>query len=192
MEVMTVTDTVGTSTIGYYNKDWWTIDDLPGDGMRYEIADGCLLVSPAPATRHGSVLARLRRQLDRQATPDLAVGSDIGIRIGDDYSYFIPDLFVVPWSRFEAHPKYLLSADVRLVVEILSDHGRSRDLILKRHRYASVGIPRYWIVDPAERSLAVLTLGGKTYQEETTVKAGTRWRTDVPFPVELDPADFCP
>jgi Uma2 family endonuclease len=195
MEVMTMTDTVGTNPIGYRKDGWWTIDDLvelPDDDMRYEIVDGCLLVSPAPATDHGYVLARLRRLLDKQAPPDLAVSNDLGIEIGSKYSYFIPDLFVVPWSPIRAHPKHLLSADVRLIVEILSEHNHGRDLVLKRHCHAAAGIPRYWIVDPAERSLTVLTLHGKTYQEEVAVKAGAHWSTDVPSPLELDPADFCP
>ena len=40
----------------------WTLEmvhALPNDGMRYELIDGELLVSPAPSTRHQRVLARL-------------------------------------------------------------------------------------------------------------------------------------
>ena len=186
---MTVTDTVG-----YRPKDWWTIDDLvelPDDGMRYELVDGSLLMSPAPAPRHAEVQFLLRELLQRQAPPGIAVSGDAGIRIGTNYTYFIPDLYVIPMTGFRAHPKYLLPADVRLAVEILSEHNRGRDLVLKRHYYASVGIPRYWIVDPFERTLTVLAVEDTEYHPEVVVPAGKTWRTDVPFPLELDPADFC-
>jgi hypothetical protein len=65
--VMTMTDTVG-----YRPNDWWTIDDLfelPDDGMRYELADGCLLMSPAPTPRHAEAQFHLRELLQRQAPP---------------------------------------------------------------------------------------------------------------------------
>ena len=187
--VMTMTDNVGTRT-----RDWWTIDDLfdlPDDGMCYELVDGALLVSPAATPRHGKVLHLLRKLLDRQAPEELAVSSDVGIRIGSNYTYFIPDLFVMPITGFDSHPKYLLPADVMLTVEILSEHNRSRDLVLKRHYYASVEIPRYWIVDPFERTLTVLALDGTEYKGEVVVPAGETWRTEHPYPLELDPAEFC-
>jgi Uma2 family endonuclease len=77
------------------------------------------------------------------------------------------------------------------VVEVLSEHNRGRDLILKRHYYAAAGIPRYWIVDPFERTLTVLALAGTTFEEETVVRAGTTWAAEEPFPLKLDPADVC-
>jgi Uma2 family endonuclease len=188
MEVMTM-------TIGYRPDGRWTIDDLfelPDDEMRYEIADGHLLVSPPAPPYHGKTLFLTRELLQRQAPPGIAVSNDVGVRIRSDSTYLIPDLFVIPVSGFEAHPKYLVPPDVRLAVEILSKHSRSRDLVLKRRHYASAGIPRYWIVDPFERSLAVLSLADTTYKDEVTVEAGTRWSTDLPFPLTLDPAEFCP
>jgi Uma2 family endonuclease len=65
--------------------------------------------------------------------------------------------------------------------------------VLKRHYYASVGIPSYWIVDPFERTLTVLSLENDKATEYTSevVPAGKTWRTDHPFPLTLDPADFC-
>jgi Uma2 family endonuclease len=189
MEVMTVTDTLGHRPDG-----WWTIDDLsqlPDDGMRYELVDGSLLVSPSPTPRHGEVLFLLRRLLDRQAPPDMAVSNDVGVQIGSVHTYFIPDLFVIPRSGFRAHPRYLLPGDVRLAVEVLSEHNRGRDLVLKRHYYGTVGIPRYWVVDPFEHTLTVLALSGTAYEQEAVVAAGTTWGTDDPFPLKVDPADFC-
>ena len=185
---MTVTDTVG-----YRPNDWWTVDDLfelPDDGMRYELADGCLLMSPSPSPHHGKAQFYLRELLQRQAPAGIAVSGDVGVQIGSKYTYFIPDLFVIPVAAFDTHPKYLLPADVMLAVEILSEHNRGRDQVLKRHYYASVGIPRYWIVDPFEHTLTVLALDGTEYASEI-VPAGTEWRTDRPFPLTLDPAEFC-
>jgi Uma2 family endonuclease len=78
-----------------------------------------------------------------------------------------------------------------LAVEILSEHNRGRDLVLKRYYYACVGIPRYWIVDPFEHTLTVLAIDGTEYNPETVVPAGKTWRTDHPFPLTLDPAEFC-
>lgn len=182
-------------TVGYRGDGGWTIDDLfdlPDDGLRYEIADGRLLVSPAPATPHVFAVTRLHVLLHDMAPRDLAIVECGGVEGGNNYNYFIPDLLAMPWSRILAHPKYLLRADVQLAGEVLSEHNRSRDLVLKRRHYASMRIPRYWIVDPAARTLTVLAIEGEHYTEETTVKAGNRWRTDVPFPLELDPADFCP
>jgi Uma2 family endonuclease len=189
--VMTMTDTVG-----YRPKDWWTIDDLfelPDDQARFELVDGALLVSPAPTPHHGKAQFYLRELLQRQAPAGVAVSGDIGMRIGSNYTYFVPDLFVIPVAAFDIHPKYLLPADVRLVVEILSEHNRGRDLVLKRHYYSSVGIPRYRIVDPFEHTLTVLSLESDEATEYTAevVPAGKTWRTDKPFPLTLDPADFC-
>jgi Uma2 family endonuclease len=103
----------------------------------------------------------------------------------------VPDLFVMPLTGFQSHPKYLVPADVRLVVEVLSEHNRGRDLVLKRHYYAAAGIPSYWVVDPFERTLTVLTLAGTAYQEKAVVAAGTAWATDEPVPLKLDPGDIC-
>ncbi len=173
---------------------WWTTDDLermPDDGMRYELVDGSLLVSPAATPRHGKVVFLLRELLQRQAPAEIAVSNDVGVVMSSTHTYFVPDLFVMPRAAFDTNLGYLQPADLGLVVEVLSEHNRGRDLVLKRHYYAAVGIPRYWVVDPFERQLTVLTLEGTTYSAEVTVAAGTTWATENPFALKLDPAEFC-
>jgi Uma2 family endonuclease len=121
--VMTMTDTVGTR-----NRDWWTIDDLfelPDDGARYELVDGALLVSPAPAPRHAEVEYDLSVLLRQQSPPGIVVHGNAGVQIEGRYTYFVPDLYAIPRSAFRAHPKYLFPTDVPLAVEILSEHGRA-------------------------------------------------------------------
>ena len=50
-----------------------------------------------------------------------------------------------------------------LVMEVVSPDDPRRDRVTKRREYAQTGIPEYWIVDPAQRSITVLTFDGQTY-----------------------------
>jgi Uma2 family endonuclease len=181
-----------TMTVSVPRHDPWTIDDLhdiPDDGNRYEIADGRLLVSPAPATPHARCTERLRRLLDRQAPAELAViAVGLGVDITQRTTYYVPDIVVVRTDAIERDTDTLSPADVPLVVEVLSPSNARIDLVLKRHDYAMAGIPQYWIVDPKGRTLTVLS--GDGYRDEQIIRAGEKFAFDRPFPVTLDPADF--
>ena len=50
-----------------------------------------------------------------------------------------------------------------LVMEVVSPDDPQRDTVTKRREYAQAGIPEYWIVDPADTSITVLTLRGQEY-----------------------------
>ena len=50
-----------------------------------------------------------------------------------------------------------------LVMEVVSPDDPQRDTVTKRREYAQAGIPEYWIVDPADVSISVLTLRGIEY-----------------------------
>ena len=50
-----------------------------------------------------------------------------------------------------------------LVLEVVSPDDPQRDTVTKRREYAQAGIPEYWIVDPADVSISVLTLRGTEY-----------------------------
>jgi Uma2 family endonuclease len=170
----------------------WSIEDLlelPSDGMRYELVDGSLLVSPHARLPHVRVVNRLRRILDRQAPTALAVGQDGGVRARSPRSYFVPDLWVVYAEALDRAGDYFEPADVLLVVEVLSEGNRGVDLLLKRHYYADGGIGEYWIVDPDAGAISVLRLDGDAYSEIAVVAAGEIYRAQTPFPIELDPAD---
>jgi Uma2 family endonuclease len=45
-----------------------------------------------------------------------------------------------------------------LVVEVVSPDDPARDYRYKRSEYAVRGIPEYWIIDPAQKQILVLTL----------------------------------
>ncbi len=64
-----------------------------------------------------------------------------------------------------------------LVVEILSPSTRERDETVKARRYAALGIPHYWVVDPDALRIAFYTAEGPSYvvaadaEGDTTVEA---------------------
>jgi Uma2 family endonuclease len=59
-------------------------------------------------------------------------------------------------------------------MEVVSDgtENRQRDLEIKREEYAQAGIAEYWIVDPQEQTVTVLTLGGTAYREHGVFQHG--------------------
>ncbi|WP_192581121.1 Uma2 family endonuclease [Micromonospora noduli] len=172
--------------------DAWTVDDLqtlPEDDQVYEIFDGSLLVSPHADVFHGAVANRLRRLLDRQAPVGVLVGQDIGVSAKRS-SYFVPDLFVASESALDSGGAALDPANVLLVVEVISPSNAGRDLVLKRHEYAAVGIPLYWLVEPRKQTLTVLVSSAGGYREQAVLAVGEVYRTEQPFPLALPLADI--
>ncbi len=60
-----------------------------------------------------------------------------------------------------------------LVMEVVSDDDRQRDLVDKRADYEEAGIPEYWIVDPRTKTITVLRLeNGKYVTNSEAVTSG--------------------
>lgn len=165
------------------------LDTMPDDGNRYELVDGALVVTPAPSRRHQMVSSRLHSALTTGCPDDLLVlAAPLDFVIAEDTT-LQPDLVVVETSV--AHDE---SAELRprLVVEILSPTTRLMDLHVKRDRYASAGVPAYWIVDPglgdAEPSVVLYALGDAHYVEAAAATGSATLTTAEPFPITLTPA----
>jgi Uma2 family endonuclease len=61
---------------------------------------------------------------------------------------------------------------------------------MKRSEYAKAGIPEYWIVDPTNSQVTVLTLQGDRYVESGIFKAGDRAESTVVKGFALDVAEM--
>ena len=61
-----------------------------------------------------------------------------------------------------------------LAVEVVSGDDPNRDLRVKRAEYALARIPEYWIVDPLQRELTVLTVVGTGYEPAGVYRPGDR------------------
>ena len=131
----------------------WTRDAvlaLPDDGCRYELIDGELVVTHAPANRHQAavtILCALIVNALRQAPGTAArlLVSPADVQLGEE-EILQPDLFIyaVPdrprgdWSDVTA---------LLVAIEVLSPSTARYDRGLKRLRYQRARVSEYWIVD---------------------------------------------
>lgn len=122
---------------------------LPDDGQRYELVDGALLVSPAPAWRHQDAVAVFYRRLHEWLAPRrLGVARFAPADLAFDGPHLLqPDVFVAPLVDGRRPRSW---AEVRiplLVIEVLSPSTARHDRLVKRSFYQRHGVPEYWIVD---------------------------------------------
>jgi Uma2 family endonuclease len=164
-----------------------------GAARGLEFVNGTIEVLPMPTIAHQMMLALLYDLLSGHVKPrKLGMVLFAGLRVRTEpRRYREPDLaFLRSESLGRMDHLYWNQAD--LVMEIVSDHDRRRDLHTKRHEYARAGIPEYWIVDPRDESVTVLTLGvkGKPYTVHGIFQRGRR-ATSVCLPgFEVDVAEL--
>lgn len=153
----------------------WTradLDRLPDDGNRYEVLDGVLLVTPQAAFDHQQVATILAARLLAYSESH-GIGSVVAPgAVPRGKSELQPDVQVIPGPRPPRGAKWTALPKPILVVEVLSDSTRARDIILKREAYERWSIPEYWIVDPEERVITVARPG----HEDRTVMDRLEWR----------------
>jgi Uma2 family endonuclease len=124
---------------------------LPDDGRRYELIDGELVVTPAPAGRHqvavGELYFLLRLALARTpGTTARLLFSPADISLGED-EILQPDLFIY---RSDSDHKIGNWRDITMLfvaIEVLSPSTARYDRGLKRLRYQRARVSEYWIVD---------------------------------------------
>ena len=169
----------------------WTVDlleQLPDDGLRYEILDGILIVSPSPIPIHQRAIGRIYRLLDDACPPDHeAFVSPLDWQ-PDNRTSLEPDVLVVATDRIG--PKNI-QQNPAIVVEVLSPSSRRYDRLLKFGRYAEAGIPQYWIIDPAKPSVDVYELDGAGgYRLITSGEADEVVTVGRPLAVTVRPSDL--
>ena len=141
----------------------YTYDDLastPDDGKRYEIIGGELLVSPAPILDHQKVVGILFMLL-RLFVSTNRLGevytAPTDVRLSPHNSVQ-PDILFISRERLHICRRQFVDGAPDLIIEVPSDRTRGVDLVRKRALYAMAGVPEYWIVDLADRTITVLTL----------------------------------
>ena len=131
------------------------LDRLPQDGNRYELLDGVLLVTPAPAQSHQVVINRLAFRLtEALEVPGHARVVGPGAVVAPPNTQLQPDILVYP-SRFPLSAEWHEIDEHWLAVEVLSRSSRIYDREFKRDAYFALGVQQVWLVDRRNRSAEV-------------------------------------
>lgn len=153
----------------------WTENDyfLLNTNRLVELTDGCLEVLPMPTELHQALLilmCTLLRQFVQSDVEGRVLVSAFSIRLWPGKIRQPDVLYMSGRNAHRRHEDHWDGAD--LVVEIVSDDDRRRDLEVKRREYAQAKIPEYWIIDPRHRTVTVLHLGGSGYDVAGTYGIG--------------------
>jgi len=153
----------------YRYQGEWTEDAYYALNANFlvELRNGCLEFPPMPTIAHQLIVQFLFKLLDafvaaRSLGTVLVAPVPVHLQLQHARE---PDIVYIRPGRPRFKDGYPHGAD--LVVEVVSGGAgdRERDIEVKPKEYAEAGIPEYWIVDPEEQQITVLTLDGKTYRE---------------------------
>ena len=133
-----------------------------------EFTDGVLEFLPMPDRIHQDLVKWLFKRLDRFAESSRqgqAYFAPLRVKT-DEKKYREPDVVYLTNERDRQYPdrsRPPFGAD--LVMEVVSEgeETRERDIRQKPLDYAAAGIAEYWIVDPENRTITVLSLEGTDY-----------------------------
>jgi Uma2 family endonuclease len=157
--------------------DFWTLERVR-DGMpRIELSQGRLEVLPVPAQTHHLILAfflQLLHEFTQAHAPGVVLPWGLNVRLKKGNIREPDVVYMKAENARRRHEEYWEGAD--LVMEVVSPDPRDqeRDWETKPREYARAGIPEYWIIDPQQKVIRVLTLRGKAYKVRGDFGPGTR------------------
>lgn len=141
---------------------------IPEDGKRHELLEGRHHVTPAPGTRHQQISKRLFTLLlsyFEEGGRGQVFYAPVDV-ILTDHDVVQPDLVVV--TAPEQVSERGIEGPPTLLIEILSPGTAYYDRTVKAQRYAALGVPHYWIVDPEARAVECYRLEGSHYLLRTS------------------------
>lgn len=145
-------------------EDYLTFPD--SDGIRKEIIEGELYMTPAPSTRHQLILKRIFRILD-----DFVLQHGLGEVlfapcdvIFSSINVMQPDILFISRGNLIILTEKNIQGAPDLLIEIISLFSTENDRIFKKMVYEKFGVKEYWIVDPIEKIIEIWTRNGKKFE----------------------------
>jgi Uma2 family endonuclease len=168
----------------------WTYEEYYrlDDDQRYEIIDGNLLMSPAPDTWHQNWLNDINIFLSqfvkrRKLGHILIAPVDVVL---DPENTVQPDIVFVSADNAGIIQRPAIFGTPDLLIELISPSSVRRDRYDKKELYARFGVKEYWIGDPANKSLEILTLKEGRYELHCAAETQGKLTSPVLAGLEFD------
>lgn len=168
--------------------------ELPEDEIvRFELQEGCLVMSPRPRADHQVCAFALGMQLAPQLPAHLELLLDIDVDLelaapGRPGFVRAPDLVVADRAartRTRNEGGFVRASEVVVLVEIGSPGSKRTDGVIKMGEYSDAGVPHYWMVDiDGPVGVRAFRLEQGAYLEAGRFVG--EMRVDEPFPAVVD------
>lgn len=142
-----------------------------------ELTDGFVEVLEMPTPAHQRIVSYFYDELRQAIRPSNlgeALFAPMPVKLRSS-RFREPDvMFMLTEHSSRKGEKYWDGAD--LAMEVVSDdpESRDRDLVQKRADYADAGVTEYWIIDPREKKILVLSLHRGEYTLRGEFGAGQK------------------
>jgi Uma2 family endonuclease len=171
----------GRASAKYTYEDLQTFPE--GDGKRYEIIDGDLLVTPSAMSRHQLVLGNFHGLLwaflqENPIGKVIFAPADVVL---SEINVVEPDILFLSNGRLDRLTRKNVQGAPDLVLEVVSESTRRTDEVRKRKLYESVDVLEYWIVDPELETVKVYRKAGCRFDRpiELSSEAGDTLTTPL-------------
>ena len=170
------------------NADYMAMTPPANSGPRYQLINGELTEMSGATLAHQSFLLELSLEISSQVR-----AADIGriviapydVHI-DPHNTFQPDLMYVSNDRLHILEQLAATGAPDVVIEILSDSTRRRDLNEKLPVYGANGVREIWIVDLDAATVTIHSGDGDTSTPVRTFAASDTLTSDAMPGVAID------
>lgn len=167
---------------------WSDFIGLDEDDPR-ELLDGYLVEIEVPTWIHEGIVSTLIEIMGPWARARKAgrvIPSGYKVRRSDKRGY-MPDLQFYRSANLPTdQAKGLERGHPDLVVEVISPSSSSKDRVQKRHDYAAIGVPEYWLIDPEYRTLERQVLRDGAYLVVEALDGNAIFRPESFEGLEID------
>ena len=154
---------------------------------RYEYIDGELYLLASPFYPHQKAVKEIFGKFilwfqEKECEPLVSPFDVTLFRLGNDEKINVvqPDILVIcDHDKIDEKGRY--QGTPTLVVEVLSDSTKSKDLIKKLDLYQESGVKEYWVVNPSATVIYIYTFTNNTIDELLTFK-GNENAESIVFP----------
>ncbi|MER7572971.1 Uma2 family endonuclease [Streptomyces sp. NPDC126514] len=175
--------------------DWFAELDAP-EGLRVELMEGEVVVTPVPDGDHEKYISRIVRQVIKLSRTEMGFSGNKRLRLAsgeaDLANHVIPDVTFAPVDAdtFGGADSWMPCDGVAMAVEVTSTRPRA-DRDAKRRCCARGGIPLYLLIDRDSSSITLFSDPEKdAYREHYTRPFGKPVTLPAPFAFDLETTDF--